>query len=430
MKLDFFNRFFGGERKQKSVELNPDELRVWLGKKIKSRKDEVYRECRPLIGDISRHLAKVRALTLGLEGSECPKEIPEKARKILRTSKPAFVHGILDAISTIEDKKPSGYGELKRFHRDLHATVSALGKIAISQGRYLPIAFGEEIDNIRMESKRLLDKSEELGDKLDSEVGFLSEASKELDEIDVGVEKLKNLDVEKSNVEGELMRCSKKKSDLKAEIDSLHKTRESEELNKAEEELKKIRKEIDLLESDIYNCINPLKRSMKKFRRFAEVKGYNPQIIKNIDGYMENPVGCFLSDETKNLENVLFEIRKAVELEDFKVKGRDRDKISLKIESTLAVDKDNLRRRHRKLKILEREIFKKIESFSVTEKRKELERNLEDMEREIRTYEDEINRMGRKRGDIRGDVSRGREELERKLNSIEGYEIKVIWSDF
>ncbi len=429
MKLDFFNRLFGGERKQKSVELNPDELRVWVGKKIKSRKDEVYRECKPLIGDISRHLAKVRALTLGLGESECPKEIPEKARKILRTSKPAFVHGILDTISAIEDKKPSGYGELKRFHGDLHATVSSLGKIAISQGRYLPIAFGQEIDDIRVESKRLLEKSKELGDKLDSDIGFLSEASKELDEIEADVEKLKNLDIEESKVDEELVRCSEKKSDLRAEIDSFHKTRESEELNKAEKELKKIRKEIYLLESDIHNCINPLKRSMKKFRRFAEVKGYNPQVIKNIDGYMENPVGCFLSDETKNLENVLIEIRKAIELEDFRLKDRDKKKISMKIESALAVDRDNLRRRHRELKILEREILKRIESFSVTEKRKELERDLEDIEREIRTYEDEINRMGRKREDIRGDVSRGREELERKLNSIEGYGIKVSWSD-
>ncbi len=429
MKLDFFDRIFGRERKERSFLIDSDELRGWLEGQITSRKQEIYKGCSSLIDDIFLDLEEIKTATLDLEKLECPKEIPKKARKIVLTSKPAFVHGILDAISILKDKKPSGYDELKKFHEDLQVVVSSVGKVALSQGRYLPIAFGDEIEAIRRRSKKLFERSKELKERIGSDVSLFSKVLEKLDKMETKLKELKNINAEKSNLKEKLKRYSEERSDLEKETGSLYKTKEFKELTKTEEELKEARERLESVELEIYNHINPLKRSMKKFRRFAEVKGYGPEILKNIDEYMQNPVDCFLSDKDRNLENVLMAIKKAINLEDFKLKGRDRGKMLTRIESALKIDRDKLRQRHLKLNSLRENLLKRIESFSVTEKRKELERDLEHLGREMKTCEDELDKIGRKSENIEEDISQKRGGLERKLNDIEGYKINVNWKD-
>jgi len=429
MKLDFFDRLFGREKKESSLVLDSDELALWLERQVKSRRDEIRKECKPLIDEIFIDLEEIKTLTLDLEELECPKGVPKKARKIVLTSKPAFVQGILDSMAMVEDKKPSGYDELEKFHEDLQVVVSSLGKIAISHGRYLPIAFGDEIEAIRRKSKKLFERSKELKEIIGSDISLFLEALERLDEIKVKLKELKGLDTDKSNLQEKLKKYSEERSNLEKEIDSLHETREFKELTKTEEELKGVREKLESVELEIYNYINPLKRPMKKFRKFAEVKGYGPEILKNIDGYMQNPVDCFLLDKDENLENILMKIRKAIEAGDFKLKGKDRGKVLTRIESALNIDEDKLRQRHLKLNSLRENLLKRTESFSVTEKRKELERDLEHLGREMKTCEDELDKIEKKSENIEGDTSRGREELERKLNSIEGYKIKVNWKD-
>jgi len=430
MKLDFFDRLFGRERKEGSLELiDSDKLRDWLEGQITSRKREIYKGCISLIDDIFLDLEGIKTATLELEELECPDEIPKKARKIVVTSKPAFVHGILDSIAVVENKKPSGYDELKKFHEDLQAVVSSLGRITISHGRYLSIAFEDEIDNIRIKSKKLFEMSRELEGRIGSDVSPLSEALEKLDEIEVKLRELKDLDTDRSNLKEKLKRYSEERSDLEKEIDSLHETLEFKELTRTEEELREVREKLESVELDIYNYINPLKRSMKRFRRFAEVKGYEPEILKNIDRYMQDPVDCFLLDKDGDLEDILMKIRKAIEAGDFKLKSKDREKVLTRIESALNIDKNKLRERHLKLNSRREDLLKRINSFSVNEKRKELKRDLDHLEREVKTSGDELDRIEDKSKDIERDISRRREELERKLNDIEGYRIKINWRD-
>jgi hypothetical protein len=411
MKLDFFDRLFGRERKERPVELiDSSQLREWLGGQLKSRRDGIYGECRPLVDDVFRDLKAVKALTLNLEKLECPEDLPKKARKIVLTSRPAFVQGILDTLSLVGEGKPSGYDELMKFHTTLQAAVSSLGKIGFGQGRYLPIAFGEEIDDIRRKAKKLFERSEKLREKIGSDVNLLSEALDTLSEIELRRKELIDLKAEKSKIKNKIERCKTENSSLKREIDPIQETREFRELKKVEGELREIRAELESVELEIYNHINPLKRSMKKFRKFAEVKGHPPEVLKNIEEHMQNPVDCFLSDEDGKLDTILKEIRKAIESGDFRLKDRDKGKIIARIESTLNLDRDKLKGRYLKLKAREEDLSGKIESSPVTVKRKELERDLEHLVRD----------------NIKETLSRKKKKLENKLK---GVEVKINWKN-
>ncbi len=429
MKLDFFDRFLGRERKKKPREsIDSSKLRDWLDKKIGSGRDEICEECEPLIEDILQTLEEIRTLALDIEKRKCPEDIPKKARKIVDTSKPAFVRGILDAISTA-DKKPSGYEELRKFHASLQATVSSLGKIGVGQGRYLPIAFGEEIYDLRRKSKKLLEKTGELTKKIDSEITLLSKALEKQGEIDARVKDLEDLNAGKSNIEKKLGEYTGEENNLKKEIDSLYKTRDFKELAETEKKIGETKEKIESVELDIYNQINPLKRPMKKFRKYAESKGCAPEILRDIDEYTKNPAECFLSDKNNRLENILTEIKKAIKTGDFKLKDKDKGKILDKIESALDTGRDGLRQEYQRLKAASEDLQRKIGSYTVNEKRKELERRIEHIKREMKTCEDEMEKIEGKKKNIREEISGKRRELEHKLNNIEGCRIKIKWAD-
>jgi hypothetical protein len=169
-----------------------------------------------------------------------------------------------------------------------------------------------------------------------------------------------------------------------------------------------------------------LKRSMKKFRKFAEVKGHPPEVLKNIEEHMQNPVDCFLSDEDGKLDTILKEIRKAIESGDFRLKDRDKGKIIARIESTLNLDRDKLKGRYLKLKAREEDLSGKIESSPVTVKRKELERDLEHLVREVKAFEDGLDGIERKSDNIKETLSSKKKKLENKLK---GVEVKINWKN-
>jgi predicted nucleic acid-binding Zn-ribbon protein len=427
MKLDFFDRLFGKEKKEKSFLIDSSGLRGWLETQIESRKKEIHRECSSLIDAVFADLTEIKKEVIDLGKKECPAEIPKRARKIVLTSKPGFVHGILDTLASMDDKKPSDYGGLERFNENLESAVSSLGKIGISQGRYLPIAFGEEIDGIRVKSKKLFQRSRELKGVIGSEVVLLSRALEELVELESKLKELEELNSERSNLKGNLEKFPEKRSVLDGKTESLGKSREFGELKRAEKELEGAREQLNSYEMRIYGHIVPLKKYMKKFRKSAESKGINPVILKDIDTYLQNPVDSFLSDKTGRLENILGEMRKSIEGGDLKLK--DMVKALARIESALKVDSKKLGEGHMELKALERDLTEKINSFSIAERRKKLERDIEHLDREKETLEDELDVTDKKINNIKEYITDKRGVLERKLNELEGYKIEIDWKD-
>ncbi|MBN2015174.1 MAG: hypothetical protein JW778_08340 [Candidatus Altiarchaeota archaeon] len=418
MKFDFFDRFFGKETRTEEV-IDSIRLRAWLEKKISSRKHEVFSGSKQLIEDVFRNIEGVRNTTLGLEKLECHEGMHRKARKIISSSKPRFIRGVLDILSTLE-KKPQGYEELIVFNENLLAAISSLAKLSTGEGRYLPMAFGEEIDAMKRESKRLVENAGELKNRIGSDVALLSKAMDSLNEFDGLGDELMDLDSQKSEVLEKINTCLGEVSELENELDSLRVGEEFKELGKTEGELENVGEELEGMESLVYNSLNPLKRPLRKFRKSAEV-GECTEMLKLIDSFLQDPVDFFLSEDSGSLEKMLSGVK------GLEFRPKDRDKILSRIESASRIDRGDLRDRYSRLSSVREELKKKIASFSILEKEKKIVEDIETVERRIKDMEEELHRIDRKGEEVKDRISSLREEIEDIINETKDCRIKIRW---
>lgn len=419
MKFDFFNRFFSREEKREET-IDSSRLRDWLEKNISSRKDCILRECTPLVESIIHNIEEVRKATLKLEKLECYDGMHRKARKIIVSSKPRFIHGVLDTLSTV-NKKPQSYDEVIGFNEDLLAAISSLAKLNAGEGRYLPLAFGEEIDSMKRESKKLAENAEDLRRKIGSDVDVLSKARDSLDELEGLRDELAKLNSQKFDIVEKIKTSPSEVSKLERKLGSLHRGGEFRELEKTKRELENVGKELEGIESLIYNCLNPLKRPLKKFRKSAEVGGY-AETLKVVDSFLLDPVVFFLSDDRGDLRRMLSEVKGG------EFKPKDRDKILSRIESALRIERGDLRDKHSMLSSTREDLKEKMSSFSILEKEKRINEDIETLERRIKEMGEELRRLERKEEDIRNRIPLLREKIENKINETKGCKIKINWS--
>ncbi len=418
MGFSFFDRLFGREEEKPQPEIiESRELRSWLEEHVESGKDRAYNKCVSLVDDIFQNIQGVEAATRNLDKLECPTGIHKKAVKIVRTSKPRFVRGVLDALSAL-GRKPSGYDELKIFYSGLEDTMPILAKLNISEGRYLPMVFGERIDDIKKELKKLAKNTQELKKIIGSDVDLFLSVLETLDVIEEnGNEKL---DVMKQEMEEEIREYNKKIAGLEDELCSLHSSGEFKELGEAARKHREVVEELESVELQIFNLLNPLKRPLKKFRKFGEVHGFSQNMLKWVSRYIQDPVDCFLSDSGGNLEQILSEIKCG----EFKIENK---KIRERIESASVIDGNKIRNNHSQLLSLKGSLGGEIESSSVTQKEETIKREVERMGREIEKTQENICRLEKRKENAESRVVQLREEIEAKLSKAEGYLIKINW---
>ncbi|HIE33590.1 MAG TPA: hypothetical protein EYP86_00415 [Candidatus Altiarchaeales archaeon] len=164
MKLEFFGRIFKAKRsKTEPFEvIDIDSLRDLLEDELEKEKSEILRECKSLFSEIKTGVERIQSIANRISESKIPEDIPKKIYKAAVTSKPAFINGILNSVGPFKGYKLSNFDDIEKFHKTLESSLSDIAKISVSKGRYLPVVFGEEMEQIRRESKYLLNKSKEI----------------------------------------------------------------------------------------------------------------------------------------------------------------------------------------------------------------------------------------------------------------------------
>jgi predicted nucleic acid-binding Zn-ribbon protein len=421
--LNFFDRLFGKEKKGgSSDEIGSGELRSLLEGRIKTRREEIYGECAPLLKEIFSDAEGINAAALLLGARDLQGVMHVTAHKIILSSRPKFVRGVVNALSSLE-RKPADYDELVSFGQGLHAALSALAKLNVGEGRYLPIAFGEDMEDIRKRTKRLALNASKLGENIGSDVAILSSALESLDKVDSLGEEQRKLAGSKPELEDRIVACETKISGLEAELDSLDKSPEFEELKKFEAGIKDAESHLESIEQQIFNRLSPLERPIRKFRKSAKGSGYDPHMLKRIDEYMQDPVKCFLSDDDCELMQMLADVRDAAVCGKFDLK--DKDKLLARIDAALGIDGRELRSEHSRLIALRCDLRKRAESSPIKERRKSIGDEILRLKREMGDKIEESRRLMKHGGDIEGRIAEMRAELERKLEKLGGPKIKV-----
>ncbi|MEM4347111.1 MAG: hypothetical protein QW802_00805 [Candidatus Altiarchaeota archaeon] len=415
--MGIFNGFFGKKDKEEKVRrenLTLSEIPIFLEKKQRERSREKYKIAKPIVDKISLALKDIKKIAEEINKKEIPKEIPERERKVIAISKPIFVKEILESV-TIN----CNTNEIDKFKKEVDICVDRLGKLLFSKGRYLPIAFSDEIEKIGKKAKEILEYSAKLSNVLGKNdenqineiMGYYTKIKKFLDDIEEMKQRRKNL-------REEIERMTKKKETLEKNLNEIESGNEFLEFLRKNEEMQKINSEIEGIRSKISESLTSLKRPLKKFKRFLAERIASDKI----DSYIENPVDAFILDENFEIFQILKSLKDEISAGKFILKQQEKRKIFIAYDNIYELK--NLRAIFKE-KISDLKTIKdEIESSEIIRRRNDITKEIELINKNIESYEQDITKCNERISELKKQILQEKKNLEYKLWALSKNEKK------
>ncbi|MBU4266751.1 MAG: hypothetical protein L6243_06135 [Candidatus Altiarchaeales archaeon] len=410
--MRFLDRFFGKQDKppEKIKSIKFSELDDWLRERIERESKESYRNAKPIVDDILKSVERINEYAHKLERTDCPKNIPKRAKKIVIASKPEFVRGVHDSLRDIENSSREDIGE---FHRNLNATILGMGKVIGGQGRYLPVAFGDIIQDIAKELKSIVANGKELKE-------FIPKSTYEsildnISEIEKESGRLKELASREKEIEKELKKTLEEKKKLIRERADFEKSPEFREFHSLQEKMNELGEKKRGIETKIHSYLSPIKRPLKKLKKELD--------RKDINAYIENPLQEFIS-RGLDLGSIVADIKKAIDSGKLEIKKSELDKIA-RVEKNLE-ELLGLRGLHASIESELAELSKKFASFKKSGRGRELMGEIEHLGTKLDELKREPEKIERKRAQVKERILAARNSIENSLRESK-HKIEVKW---
>lgn len=408
--MGWWNKFFGNspkkETKEPLKEINFSELKKWLEEKREAKRKEVEKEAQPLIRDIHHTLEELRELTMELKNKDLPPEIPKRPRKIIKTSRPAFVEGLSKSLNLGKNLT------LEELQVKLPESLNKIGKLLASKGRYLPLAFSDELEAIGKRANQLLREGEKLK-SFSLRDKNLEQSLLQYAKIKQFQKELKKLAVSQEQIKQQLTKLHQEKKNLEEEAKEIEKSEKMKDFLQEQIWQKEIIQEKEKIEAELYNFLSPLKRSLKKFRRYLQVEGRGN---KEIQGYLDEPVNQFLHTPEESLLNLLNEIKRtALQI---KIKPRDLAKVEEAYNEFNELKK--LKSRYFQIKTKEKEIQEALLSFNVVREREKMNQEIGSIQREINLKEEQLEKIKGQETEREEEIATLKSELQTRINNLSG----------
>ena len=390
MKL--LERILGKFRKKdESAEYSLEELEDILRDDCSMRKKEAYKEAAPALKDIYSSFDNIKRIALEIKELECPKDVNPRIKTVIRTAKPEFVREVLEAL---KERKEGITEDLEGEKTVIGDTMETLAKAVMGPGKYLHMAYAEDIDKIRKELKNLAVKKKELEQTtaVDNSTEGLIEEIKSFREHLIH----KNLlEKEMRDTEKKLDDLEKEERNLAQENKGIEEGHEYIEFLEKKEELQKIKTEKEEKENLIYNLLTPLKRPLKILRKSLEEKGKADASLKEVERYADDPVNSFCSSESKEFKKILTTLKKNID-ENPDIKAEEKSRVKQRIS---AIEGADLERIHKDIIALRKhaaELSIEISCAHIQKKKTENEKDLDRARRQVSAARDDLNRICKK----------------------------------
>jgi hypothetical protein len=409
-----------GERKEEPTEYGLEELAGLLREEEKKRKDAAYLEAEPILKDIHESIDNIKALALDIKDKECPEEVNIRAKTVLRTAKPEFVREVLEAVKGAGGERKKEPSEDKRA---IDETLDLLAKALMGPGKYLPLAYGEDLDRIKKELKALAVKRK----KLEETAIINDDASdilKDIDSLRERISRVSLLEKERNETAQGLETLEKEETTLTEEKERIKKGREYAEYLEKKEREEKIRCEKEEKESRVYNLLTPLKRPLKMLRKSLEEKGKHDAYLKEIERYAQDPVETLCSADEKELPKLLSDLKKNMEKSP-EIKDEEKNRVKQRIAAIETEDIQKTRNDIISLRKQEEELMREISSANILAKKTENEKETDRMRREITQKKEDLARMEKKIEKEDAFLKTEKQSLEEKTSRLKNNRIYI-----
>lgn len=400
--INFFKKFL----KPKEESIRFSELKQWLDdnnvelQKVK----EKFKELESVKAETSEKLRVLGNVDVSKAKAE------DKVKNFVQGNLPAYINAINLFLKRIVTPEELDYVSLEIFYDSFEKEFEDLNKRTFRNFQIIRELVGKELEEVVKNVKRLelLVKEVKKGSTKIKNVAKVKEKADFIEDSMENEERNKLRRDELRKAKEDLVNSCEK---IKKEVKSLKCSKKAKDLEKLEAKEKEISNNIKELEAGVTNLFSPLQKALKKYNNLC--------FIKKVNSYIENPVEALLGDSKLEILKFLKDVKKMVE--ENKI-GLKEDKKKKTVESLGKLDESFIKKfveKHASLKEELSSIKEGINSNTVLKEIENLEKELNICSFRIENIEREINKI--KDVDVMAEVN----ELEKRLNEIFGYKIKV-----
>lgn len=400
--ISFFKKFL----KPKEESIRFSELKQWLdNNNVELQKvKEKFKELESVKAEVSEKLIVLGNVDVSKAKAE------DKVKNFVQGNLPAYINAINFFLKRIVIPEETDYVSLEIFCDSFEKEFEDLNKRTFRNFQIIRELVGKELEEVVKSVKKLelLVKEVKKGSTKIKNVAKVKEKADFIEDSMKNEERNKLRRDELRKAKEDLVNSCEK---IKKEVKSLKCSKKAKDLERLEAEEKKISDNIKELEAGVTNLFSPLQKALKKYNNLC--------FIKKVNSYIENPVEALLNDSKLEILKFLKDVKKMVEEDKIDLKE---DKKKKTVESLGKLDESFIKKfveNHASLKEELSSIKDDINSNTVLKEIEDLEKELNIRSFRIENTEREINKI--KDVDVMAEVN----ELEKRLNEIFGYKIKV-----
>ncbi len=341
--MGFLHRLLGLKDSEQPAEktvlsISVGQVAVHLDALLEGMREACFRDSKNLVEDIVRHKKAAREAVELIRDLEFDEDIKDRTYRPILTSKPVYVKGLLDAFRGIREESPKNYTGLAEFYEGFTKALKAIQSVQFKQGRYVAVAFRDEVLKLGTLLNKMIDASNELG-KCTGDIARLEDES---EEILKHVTRLKEL-LNESEKGGEeerrkreaLIALESEISRLDAALRSLEESTGYREFIKRKEELEGLTDRIDAIEGTVFKHVNSIKRVLRKYEKNLESRGGgDKQLADKLRQYISDPKAAFRSESggMTHLKEILTGLKEELSKADLRIDPKELGKTYSKVE--------------------------------------------------------------------------------------------------
>lgn len=419
--MKFLESFLGKFRgKEEHAEYTLVELEKILKDDRQKRDKEAYAEAAPVLKDIYSSFDNIRRIALEIKNLECQAEVNPRIKTVIRTAKPEFVREILEALKGSKEGVIEGLSAEKTA---IGETMEMLAKSVIGPGKYLHMAYPEDIDRIRKELKTLAVKKKELEATGGSD-GHIEDTLKEIESLIERLKHKKLLENEEEETRNRLKALEIEEKTLTEECRTIEEGKEYSEYNEKLGLLEKIKCEKEEKENYVYNLLTPLKRPLKILRKSLEEKGKADASFKEIEKYADDPINSLCLSEPKEFMEAFTALKKDID-NNRDLKAEEKSRVKQKISAIEAADLKNIRKHILDLRKNALELSVDIDRAEIRKRKTEKEKEVDRIRRERSIIEDELPRIIKKIEKDAHETKSKKQHLEENASRLKNRRVSV-----
>ena len=388
--LEFLKKIFKNEEQEikPAREIKLQDLKEWIEEKSKPLMEEVNRRTEEILMKVNEELERTRFNVEILENAKLQNpNIPFKAKQYMEGNRKAYAKSIISFLGHMEINNKD-YFYLVEFCKEFDELLDDINKGTLRSYTILQEFFANEAGKIAQNLRNFNTLFKELKSELNNEKMVTANNVKGKAESLITKSKQKiNLDVDFKSAEAEFRLANSEKDSIMSEISNFSLSEEHNNFIKLNEERKNIEKNFYEDENQILQSFSVLERPLRKYSHIAFE---HEEIVLD---YLKNSIETLVDDKELKILDVLKNLEKMLNEGQIQLDEKKKEKSYEEIKKMSKEFIDVFLKGYFSFKSEMEELEHRIKSTRVTEKLRNLNKNLEEINIRIEKNSAEYERL-------------------------------------